>query len=107
MPGMRFMWPSLPAMPSPGESQANPTIAKALNANYDLLEATCNRCRRISVVPLRGLKRAPSTPIWKLEPALYCEPCTEKQDRRPAPARSHSAADYAEPDPDATKQAQR
>jgi len=47
---------------------------KALNAGYDLLEAKCNRCQRISLFSLRGLKRTPSTPIWKLEPALYCEP---------------------------------
>ena len=96
-----------PAMPSPGEPQANPTIAKALNAGYDLLEAKCNRCRRISLVPLRGLKRAPSTPIWKLEPALYCEPCSEKRigGRR---QRAHILRlTYAEPDPDTTKQAQR
>ena len=73
-----IMWAGGPAMPSPGEPQANPTIRKALNAGYDLLEAKCNRCRRISLVPLRA-QAAPSTPIWKLEPALYCEPCSDKK----------------------------
>jgi hypothetical protein len=67
-----------PAMPSPGEAQANPTIAKALNASYDLLEVKCNRCRRVSLVSLRAIKRPATTPpLWKLEPALFCEPCSE------------------------------
>ena len=43
-------------MPSPGEPQAEPTIGKAINNGYDLLEATCNRCDRVSLVPLRALK---------------------------------------------------
>jgi hypothetical protein len=30
-------------VPSPGEPQAEPTIAKAINGGYDLLEAKCNR----------------------------------------------------------------
>jgi hypothetical protein len=94
-------------MSSPGEPQANPTIRKALNAGYDLLEAKCNRCRRISVVPLRGLKRALGTPIWKLEAALYCEPCSEKKvgGRR---QRAHILRlTCARPDGDATEHAQR
>jgi hypothetical protein len=102
-----IMWAGGPAMPSPGEPQANPTIAKALNAEYDLLEAKCNRCRRISLVLLRGLKRAPSTPIWKLEPALYCEPCSETRigGRR---QRAHILRlTFARPDGDTTEQAQR
>jgi hypothetical protein len=66
-------------MPSPGEPQANPTNRQALNAGYDLVEAKCNRCRRISLVALRSIKRPADTPIWKLEPALYCEPCTENR----------------------------
>jgi hypothetical protein len=102
-----IMWAGGPAMPSPGEPQANPTIGKALNAGYDLLQAKCNRCRRISLVPLRGLKRAPSTPIWKLEPALYCEPCSDKRvgGRR---QRAHILQlTFARPDGDTTEQAQR
>jgi hypothetical protein len=37
----------------------------------------CNRCDRVSLVPLRALKHPPDTPVWKLEAALYCEPCSE------------------------------
>ena len=102
-----IMWAGRPAMPSPCEPQANPTISKALNAGYDLLEAKCNRCRRISLVPLRGLRRAPSTPIWKLEPALYCEQCTEKR----IGGRRHRAhilrLTFVRPDGDTTEKAQR
>ena len=72
-----IMWAGGPAMPSGDEPQANPTIAKALNAGYDLIEAKCNRCLRVSLVPLRAIKRAPETPVWKLETALFCEPCTD------------------------------
>jgi hypothetical protein len=72
-----IMWAGGPAMPSPGEPQAEPTIGKAINGGYDLLEAKCNRCDRVSLVPLRSLKHSPETPVWKLEAALYCEPCSE------------------------------
>ena len=71
------MWAGGPAMPSPGEPQAEPTIGKAINGGYDLLEAKCNQCDRVSLVPLRSLKHPPETPVWKLEAALYCEPCSE------------------------------
>jgi hypothetical protein len=72
-----IMWAGGPAMPSPCDPQAEPTIGKAINAGYDLLEAKCNRFDRISLVPLRALKQPPETPIWKLEAALYCDPCSE------------------------------
>jgi hypothetical protein len=52
-------------MPSPGEPQAEPTIGKAINNGYDL-DAKCNRCDRVSLVPLRALKHPPDTPVWKL-----------------------------------------
>src|SRR6476661_2024920 len=48
-----IMWAGGPAMPSPGEPQAEPTIAKAINGGYDLLEAKCNRCERVSLVALQ------------------------------------------------------
>jgi len=35
------MWAGGPAMPSPGEPQAEPTIGKAINSRFDLLEAKC------------------------------------------------------------------
>jgi hypothetical protein len=65
-----IMWAGGPAMPSPGEPQAEPTIGKAINGGYDLLEAKCNRCDRVSLVPLRSLKHPPETPVWKLGAAL-------------------------------------
>ena len=67
------MLPNAVRMPSPGEPQAEPTIAKAINGGYDLLEAKCNRCDRVSLVPLRALRHPPDTPVWKLEAALYCQ----------------------------------
>lgn len=72
-----IMWAGGPAMPSSGEPQAEPTIGKAINGGYDLLEAKCNRWDRVSLVALRSLKHPPETPVWKLEAALYCEPCSE------------------------------
>jgi hypothetical protein len=48
-----IMWAGGPAMPSPGEPQAEPTVAKAINGAYDFLEAKCNRCDRVSLVALR------------------------------------------------------
>jgi hypothetical protein len=71
------MWAGAPAMPSPGDPQAEPTIAKAINGGFDLLEAKCNRCDRVSLAPLRALKQPPETPVWKPEAALYCEQCSE------------------------------
>jgi hypothetical protein len=33
------MWAAGPAMPSPGDTQAEPTIGSAINGGFDLLEA--------------------------------------------------------------------
>ena len=93
-----IMWAGGPAMPSPGDPQAEPTIGKAINGGYDLLEAKCNRCSRVSLVALRGLKQPAATPIWKLEAALYCELCTDK---RPGSRRQRAhilGLTYARPD---------
>ncbi|MGZ5944094.1 MAG: hypothetical protein ACXWN8_16950 [Isosphaeraceae bacterium] len=76
-----IMWAGGPAIPSPSDPQAEPTIRKAINGGYDLLEAKCNRCDRVSLVPLRALRQLPETPVWKLEAALYCEPCSEGRPR--------------------------
>jgi hypothetical protein len=39
------MWAGGLAIPSPGGAlQAEPTIAKAINGGFDLLEAKCSRC---------------------------------------------------------------
>ncbi|MBR1250023.1 hypothetical protein JQ609_24245 [Bradyrhizobium sp. AUGA SZCCT0169] len=98
-----IMWAGGPAMPSPGDPQAEPTIGKAINGGFDLLEAKCNRCDRVSLVPLRRLKQPPETPVWKLEAALYCEPCSTGRhySRR---QRAHILGlTYARPDPEPQK----
>jgi hypothetical protein len=98
-----IIWAGGPAMPSPGERQAEPTIAKAINGGYDFLEAKCNRCDRVSLVPLRALKHPPDTAVWKLEAALYCEPCSNgrQYSRR---QRAHILGlTYARPDPEAPR----
>jgi hypothetical protein len=95
-----IMWAGGPAMPSPGEPQAQPTIGKAINGGYDLLEAKCNRCDRVSLVALGSLTHPPETPVWKLEAALYCEPCSEGRhySRR---QRAHILGlTFARPDPE-------
>jgi hypothetical protein len=57
-----------------------------------LLEAKCNRCDRVSLVALRALKHRPDTPVWKLEAALYCEPCSEGPALQPPATRAYSRA---------------
>jgi hypothetical protein len=93
-----IMWAGGPAMPSPGDPQAEPTIGKAINGGHDLLEAQCNRCGRVSLVALRALMQPPETPVWKIEAALYCEPCS---DGRPYTRRQRAhilGLTYARPD---------
>jgi hypothetical protein len=63
----------------------------------------CNRCDRVSLVPLRALKHPPDTPVWKLEAALYCEPCSEGRhySRR---QRAHILRlTYARPEPESPR----
>jgi hypothetical protein len=95
------MWAGGPAMPSPDDPQAKPTIGKAINGGIDLpVEANCNRCDR---VPLRTLRQPLETPIWKLEAALYCEPCSDGRhySRR---QRAHILGlTYARPNPEPQK----
>jgi hypothetical protein len=97
------MWAGGPALPSPGDPQAEPTIRKAINGGFDLLEAKCNRCDLVSLVPLRVLKQPPDTPVWKLEAALYCEPCSAGRHygRRQRPY--ILGLTYARPDPSPQK----
>src|ERR1700736_707114 len=92
-----------PAMPSPGDTQAEPTIGKAINGGFDLLEAKCNRCDRVSLVPLRSLTQPSDTPVWKLEAALFCQPYSEGRhySRR---QRAHILGlTYARPDPEPSR----
>jgi hypothetical protein len=39
---------------------------------------------------LRSLTYPPKTPVWKLEAALYCEPCSEGRHYTAASARTSS-----------------
>ncbi|MBR0972309.1 hypothetical protein [Bradyrhizobium japonicum] len=74
---LMWAWATDEMRPVIDDQQANPTIGKAINGGYDLLEAKCKRCRRLSLVPLRAVKRPARTPILMLEDALFCEPCSE------------------------------
>jgi hypothetical protein len=97
---MMWAWAAGEGRPVVDEQQANPTIGKAINGGYDLLKAKCNRCRRVSLVQLRALKRPADTPILKLEAALFCEPCS---DNRPGARRQRAhilGLTYARPDPE-------
>lgn len=74
---LMWAWATGEMRPVIDDRQANPTIGKAINGGYDLLEAKCKRCRRLSLVSLRAVKRPARTPILMLEDALFCEPCSE------------------------------
>src|SRR4030081_2899614 len=63
-------------MPSPGDPQAEPTIGKAINGGDGFLLAKWNPGARGLPFPLRALKQPADTPVWRLEAALYCEPCS-------------------------------
>ena len=58
-----------------GPAQPSPTIAQCLNAGYGFLEVKCKRCDTKASIPLDALRRAPNTPIWKLEALLKCRSC--------------------------------
>lgn len=74
---LMWAWATGQMRPTIDDQQANPTIGKAINGGYDLLEAKCKPCRRLSLVSLRAVKRPARTPILMLEDALFCEPCSE------------------------------
>jgi hypothetical protein len=100
---MMWAWATGEGRPVIDEQQANPTIGKAINGGYDLLEAKCSRCRRVSLVPLRALKRPADTPILKLEAALFCERCS---DARVGGRRQRAyilGLTHARPDPEPAK----
>jgi hypothetical protein len=87
------MWAGGPAMPSPGEPQAEPTIGKAINGGYDLLEAKCNRCDRVSLVPLRTLKHPPGDPGLEAGGCALLRALQREAALQPPPARAHPRAD--------------
>jgi hypothetical protein len=65
------------AIPSPGESQAEPTIAKAIKR---WIRPTGSQVQpvRLGLAGPAAITEAPAgDPVWKLEAALYCEPCSE------------------------------
>jgi hypothetical protein len=65
------MWAGGPAMPSPGDPRAEPTIGKAINGGYDLLEAKCNRCDRVSLVPLRNGRRSRGADLMRKQASFW------------------------------------
>jgi hypothetical protein len=67
-----IIWAGGPAMPSPGDPQAEPTIGKAISGGFDLLDAMCNRCDWISLLPLRALRQPPEAPVCPTGP-LMCD----------------------------------
>jgi hypothetical protein len=99
-----IMWAGGPAMPSPGDPQAEPTAGKAINGGFDLLEAKCNRCDRVSLVALRSLRHPPETPVWKLEAALFCEPCSAGCDYSRRQRAHILGLTYARPDPEPVRE---
>jgi hypothetical protein len=98
------MWAGGPAMPSPGDPQAEPTIGKAINGGYDLLEAKCNRCDRVSLVALRALRHPLEAPVWKLEAALY-EPCSTGRHHSRRQRAHIFGLTFARPDPEPARKA--
>src|SRR4051794_25129696 len=59
-----IMWAGGPAMPSPGDPQAEPTIGKAVNGGVDLLQAKGNRGDRGFPLPLRTPRAPPGGWRW-------------------------------------------
>ena len=47
---------------------------------------------RVSLVLPCALKHPPDTPVWKLEAALYCEPCSGGPALQPPATRAYSRA---------------
>src|ERR1700716_2093425 len=58
-----------------GPAQPSPMIAQCLNGGLGWLEVECNRCKTRASLPLNAIRRAPDTPIWKLEAAFRCRSC--------------------------------
>jgi hypothetical protein len=96
-----IMWVGGPAMSSPGEPQAEPTIGKAINGGYDLLEVKCNRCDRVSLVPLRSLKAPTADPGLEAGGGALPRALQRGTALQPPPARAQAPGlTYARPDPE-------
>jgi hypothetical protein len=93
-----IMWAGGTVRAAPGELQAEPTIGKAMNGGYDLLKAKCNRCRRVSVVPLRSLRQPAERLYGNLRPRFIASRAARVGIT--ARARAHILGlTYARPDP--------
>src|ERR1700755_2940644 len=66
---MMWAWAAGEMRPVIDETNANPTIGKAINGGYDLLEAKCNRCRQVGPAARPGGQRPDQAAIWKPETA--------------------------------------
>jgi putative SOS response-associated peptidase YedK len=66
-----------------GPAQPSPTIGMAIEQGYRYLRVRCSCCRTLAWVELKKIRRAPETPVWKLEGGLYCSLCRDRGERAP------------------------
>lgn len=77
----------------PAILRREPTIGKAINGGFDLLEAKCNRCDRVSLLSLWALRQPPDTPVWKLEATSLLRAMQRRPALQPAAAGAYSWVD--------------
>jgi hypothetical protein len=66
-----------------GPAQPSPTLRVALGRGYRYLQVRCQACREATFIDLAEVRRSADTPVWKLEGALACRPCRERDHRAP------------------------
>ena len=67
-----IMWAGGPAMPSPGDPQAEPTIGKAINGGFDLLEAKRRRRHELPLATPNSRRRKLQTKLEaKIKPICH------------------------------------
>ena len=66
-----------------GPAQPSPTIGEAMQFGYRFLRVRCSCCHQSAFVELVKIGRPASTPVWKLEGALACQPCRSNGARAP------------------------
>ncbi len=66
-----------------GPVQPWPTIEVALACSYRFLRVRCQVCRQTAWIELEHWRRSGNTPVWKLEPSLWCTPCRDRGARAP------------------------
>ena len=58
-----------------GPLQPSPSIRATISGGYPFLRVECIACQQNAWVDLRKVRRAPETPVWKLEASLVCAHC--------------------------------